>query len=155
MVWNSNGYTWRGQRTEWWPNSGCVQQTRCRGKDLQPQILHRIRACHHSIKIESRSNPETQISEVAWWTRPLLPRTERILGPARRRKSGRSLSGRGRGKIWNETLTKESMSNPGISPLESLCPSGPRTTTQISQGMEHLSKLYYCLSNTVSLKSPC
>ena len=26
---------------------------------------YRIRACHHSIKIESRSNPETQISEVA------------------------------------------------------------------------------------------
>lgn len=32
---------------------------------FNPKHVSTNRACHHSIKIESRSNPETQISEVA------------------------------------------------------------------------------------------
>jgi hypothetical protein len=32
---------------------------------FNPKHVSTNRACHHSIKIESRSNPESQISEVA------------------------------------------------------------------------------------------
>ena len=49
----------------WWPNSGCVKQTRRRGKDLQPQIPHgkpRVSPLH-----QDRNQQQTQKPRSAKW----------------------------------------------------------------------------------------
>jgi len=88
MVRISNGYTWRGQRTEWWPNSGCVKQTRCRGKDLQPQIPHRKPGVSPLHQDRNQIKPRNSDQRSGLMDPSTTPRTERILGPARPQHKG-------------------------------------------------------------------